>query len=169
MRRTELWRSIPCLVLMSCLYLVGSTTRRDNSSSSMAESELLAVHAADRRAHFERDVDGLLAHVGDEIVDVREGNVRRMTRDELRSRFRDYFAKARFSAWDDLAAPVVHVSPDGRLGWMIVQVHVVYTQARKNGTANATDETLAWMSAYEKRNGTWMLTAVTTTRLRSRE
>jgi ketosteroid isomerase-like protein len=166
MRRTELWRFIPCLVLMGCLYLVGSTTRRDNSSSSTAESELLAVHAADRRAHFERDVDGLLAHVGDEIVDVREGNVRRMTRDELRSRFRDYFAKARFSAWDDLAAPVVHVSPDGRLGWMIVQVQVSYTE---HGKARATDETLAWMSAYEKRNGTWMLTAVTTTRLRPRE
>ena len=124
-----------------------------------AESELLALHAADRRAHFAHDVDGLLAHVAEEIVDVRDGNVRRVTREQLRARFQQYFSTAEFTAWDDVAPPIVQVSPDGRMAWMIVKVRIAYS-ARDT---EKTDETMAWMSAYEKRNGIWVLTAVTTT------
>jgi len=139
--------------------LIGLRSSLGSDAPSVAKSELLALHASDRRAHFGHDVEGLLAHVAEEIVDVRDGNVRQIKREDLRARFQQYFSKAQFSAWDDVVPPIVQVSADGRMAWMIVKVRVAYSAK----DTEKTDETMAWMSAYEKRNGTWMLIAVTTT------
>jgi hypothetical protein len=96
-RRLGVFLAVSSCVLMTCVW-AGSTARPRSGSLSGAEAELLALHAADRQAHFSHDVDGLLAHVSEEILDVRDGDVRRMTREELQSRFREYFSKARFTA-----------------------------------------------------------------------
>jgi hypothetical protein len=49
------------------------------------------------------------------------------------------------------------------MGWMIVHVHIAYTQVDREGKKAQTDSTMAWMSAYEKRNDVWIMTAVTST------
>jgi len=147
----------------SLLQLSVLPARSPQAAVSPQEQELLAVHAADRRAHLARDVDALLLHGGPEIVEVRDGEVHRLTREQVRENFRTYFGKAHFTAWHDLSPPVVSVSPDGRLGWMIVRVHVAYWERSPEGVLKTTDEVLAWMASYERVGGTWRMTAVTTT------
>jgi hypothetical protein len=128
---------------------------------SHGEAELLALHQADRRAHFAHDVNALLAHTAARVVDVRKGKITVLSRDDLGNRFAEYFRRADFSAWDDVQPPIVHVSSDGRTGWMIVRVRISYTDTEPAGKKTMHDETMAWMSAYEKQNGVWMMTAVT--------
>jgi hypothetical protein len=127
------------------------------------KAELLALHSADRRDHLERNVDSLLARIAWPLFDVRKGKISRTSRDEMRSRFADYFRRAEFSAWDDVEPPVVRVSPDGKMAWMIFRVRIAYTETQPSGKRTKQDSIIAWMSAYEKQNGKWLLTAVTST------
>jgi hypothetical protein len=130
-----------------------------------AKAELLALHQADRRAHFARDVNALVAALPPEFkfTFVRDGRIETQSRDNLRHRFTEYFLGAEFSAWDDLEPPIVHVSPDGRMGWMIVRVKIAYTKTDATGAKSKEETVMAWMSAYEKRDGKWLHVANVTT------
>jgi hypothetical protein len=49
------------------------------------------------------------------------------------------------------------------MGWMIVRVRIAYTETDASGKKTNENTVGAWMSAYEKQNGTWIMTAVTST------
>lgn len=137
----------------------------DDTSSAIqrrAETELLALHQADRHAHLQHDVNALISHLGTTLIDVHDGKIQRITRDDVRKRFVEYFRTSQFVAWDDVEPPIVRASPDGRSGWMIVRVHIVYNETSASGQSR-NDSVLAWMSTYEKKNGVWILETVTTT------
>ena len=135
----------------------------ENSVQRQATVELLALHRGERRAHLDHDVEALLVHLGPELLDVRDGRVNRMSKNDVRVRFVEYFKHSQFWAWDDVEAPIVHVSPDGKMGWMIVQVRIAYTETDVSGKKTNQDSVAAWMSTYEKQNGNWIMTAVTST------
>ena len=135
----------------------------DANIQRRGEAELLALHQADRRAHFTHDLNALLAHTAANVIDVRNGKVTVLSRADLSKRFAEYLRRAEFSAWDDVQTPIVQVSGDGRTGWMVVRVHIAYTETNSAGEQMPHDETMAWMSAYEKQSGKWMMTAVTST------
>jgi ketosteroid isomerase-like protein len=133
---------------------LASLSRLD--AGSTAKAELLALHQAARRAHFNRDVDAILANMGPDFTFVREGKIRAMSHDDVRKQFTEYFQGAEFSAWDDLDPPIIHVSPDGQMGWMVVRVRVAYTKSDSSGKKSQNESVIAWMSAYEKRDGKWL-------------
>ena len=147
------------IVLLTSLNMAG----QQSQAQSQAEAELLSLHTEERRAHFDHDVQALLAHVAPEVVDVRDGRVNHMSREDVRARFLAYFKRAEFSAWDDVDPPIVRVSSDGKMGWMIVRVRIAYTETDAFGKKTKQDSVGAWMSAYEKLNGNWIMTAVTST------
>lgn len=126
-------------------------------------AEVLAVHQADRRANFNHDIEDLVARAAPETLDVRDGQINRMTREDVRKRFTEYFWSAEFSAWDDVEPPVVRVSPDGRMAWMIVRVRISYTETEASGKKKPVQSIDAWMAAYEKQAGKWVMVAVTST------
>ncbi len=153
--------SLLLAVILATLAVVAQQHPR--AAQQKAEAELLALHQGDRRAHFKHDINALLAHVGSQLVDVRDGKVAVMSREDIRAKFADYFSHAEFSAWDDVQPPVVRASDDGMMGWMIVRVRIAYTEKDRSGIKSKHDSTAAWMSAYEKRNGNWVMTGVTST------
>jgi hypothetical protein len=155
--------SLRCVIFFGLLLTPWAITAADSSAKQKAEAELLQVHQEDRRAHLQRDVKALLAHAGPQLIDVRHGKVHMMSLGEVRAKFTDYFSRTEFSAWDDVEPPIVHASDDGRMGWMIVRVHIAYMQVAPSGKKPRSDSTMAWMSAYEKRDGVWIMTAVTST------
>jgi Domain of unknown function (DUF4440) len=128
-----------------------------------AEAELLALHQADRRAHFARDVDAMVATLPEKFIYVRDGKIEVESREDLRSKFAEYFRNSEFTAWDDLEPPIVRASPDGRMGWMVVRVKVAYTKTGESGKKSSEETVMAWMSTYEKREGKWMHVANVTT------
>ena len=150
---------LPTLLLYS---FVGKSFA-ESPAQKKAEGELLALHQADRRAHFEHDIDGLLRNLGGELLDVRDGKINHLSREDVRKKFVEYFQSAQFTAWDDLEPPIVRVSDDGSMGWMIVRVRIAYTEKDSSGKKAVHDDTMAWMSTYEKREGHWTMTAVTST------
>lgn len=147
--------------------LVSSSVKRPAKLSvdveAAAKAELLALHQADRRAHFAHDVDALVATLPDTFTYVRDGKVELQSKESIRKRFTEYFRGTEFTAWDDLEPPIVHVSPDGQMGWMIVRMKIAYTKTDAAGTKSSEQDVMAWMSAYEKRDGKWLHVANTTT------
>ena len=101
--------------------------------------------------------------MGPEFTTVHEGNIRVMSREDVRKQFTEYFRGAEFSAWDDLEPPIIRISPDGKMGWMIVRVRIAYTKTDAGGATSKEDTVMAWMSAYEKHDGKWLLVANATT------
>jgi hypothetical protein len=123
-----------------------------------AKAELLAMHQADRRAHFHRDVDALVGSLPPDfrLISVRDGKIQTQSPDDLRKRFTQYFRGAEFSAWDDLEPPIIHVSPDRQMGWMVVRVKIAYSKTDAAGKITQEHSVIAWMSAYEKHEGEWL-------------
>ena len=84
-------------------------------------------------------------------MDVRDGRVSRMSRDDVRNRFLEYFKQSQFSAWDDIDPPIVHASPDGQTGWMIVRVRIAYAETDAAGKRVNQNSVGGWMSPTRTR------------------
>lgn len=155
-----------CIVVVVTLGSLVSQVAIDAAPSlaqSEGEAQLLALHRSERRAHFAHDTQWFLDHMKSQILDVRDGRINELSREEVKRRFTDYFRAAKFSKWDDVSPPVVRISPDGQMGWMIVRVRIAYSGTDASGKPVKEDSVLAWMSTYEKMTGKWLMTAVTTT------
>lgn len=119
-------------------------------------AELLRQHKLAREAHFKRDANVLVASMAPETIYVRDGKVETRTRGENLERFKKYFASAEFSEWDDLMPPVIRISPDGKMAWMIVRMKGKYTQTSENGEKSTEEFVCAWMTTYEKQGSKWI-------------
>jgi hypothetical protein len=112
---------------------------------------LLELHANVRRAHFETDVEQLLANDAEESINVRDAKVVRRRREEDVRRFTEYFDGATYHEWDDIEPPIVSISNDASLAWMIVNVRV-----RRTKDGEELRFRYAGISTYEKRDGRWI-------------
>ncbi len=155
------------LLMLDVMLLLGSVksslTQARETVQEQGINEIADLHRAERRAHFDHDIEALLSTLGPSLIDVREGQITRMSREDVRRRFTEYFHMAKFSSWDDLEPPIIRVSPDGQMAWMIVRVRIVYTQTETSGKQTAQHTTGAWMAGYEKRAGKWLMVAVSST------
>jgi hypothetical protein len=130
-----------------------------SNATEQARQELLAIHAADRRAHFATDASALVARQAESFVYVGDGAIQRIARDDMRQTFERYFKNATYSEWDDLEPPIVQVSPDGGLGWMITRTKVRRMQVDESGAAHEREFIYAGIMTYEKQAGQWVRTA----------
>ena len=120
------------------------------------KAELLKVHQTDREAHFKTDVEMILLHSADEFISVSSGRVERSTRRALREFFEGYFKNAKYYEWDDLEPPVVRISNDASMAWMIVRTKVSRTQKDDAGAERRRQFVYAGIMTYEKQNGKWV-------------
>ncbi|MFN8588020.1 MAG: hypothetical protein U0704_09495 [Candidatus Eisenbacteria bacterium] len=123
-----------------------------------ARPVLLALHERVLEAHRRSDVEGVLADEGDGYTLANRGELAHPTLAERRSRMGPYLQRTRFRRYSDLTAPVVSVSPDGRQGWVIVQVEAEGTQVRDGGGEAELKFVSAWIELYERRDGRWWRT-----------
>lgn len=89
-------------------------------------------------------------------ISVRDGKIETQSSDDLRTQFTNYFQGAEFSAWDDLEPSIIHVSPDGQMGWRVVRVRIAYPKTDSAGKKTRERSAIAWMSVYEKQEGKWL-------------
>lgn len=141
-------------VFLASLFLSGAATSPVDLEKERAE--LLKLHKLAREAHFKRDAGALVSSFATETINVRDGRVETRTRAESLRRFEKYFAGAEFTEWDDLMPPVIRISPDGKMAWMIVRLKGKYTQTNENGEKSAEEFVCAWMSTYEKQGSKWI-------------
>jgi hypothetical protein len=138
---------------------MNKNTVLSENMSEQAKQELLTLHLHERQAHFATDVDALVAPFAESIINVRNGVVQHITREYMRQTFTQYFKNATYHEWDDLHPPIVHVSPDGKLGWMITQTKVRRDHIDEAGVKHERAFIYAGITTYEKREDQWICTA----------
>lgn len=126
-------------------------------------AELLRIHDLHRQAHVERRADLLVSTFADTFRSISGGTVDAPTRADSRERFQAYFDRSTFLAWDDLAAPIIRISPDGRMAYVIVQKEVRVTTPDGSGAVSEAHTEYAWLEVYEKDDGVWRLHAIAST------
>lgn len=152
-------RSVLSILAASILVLTDAAF-----AASTPRDEVAARHALEREAHMDRNVDLLLSLFADDFVMIDGGEVKRPTLEEQRGRFSAYFGAVSFHKWDDLVAPVIHVSADGTLASVVVRKEVVLVLADAPADAKSERAVFAWMETWAKRKGRWQLVAMASTR-----
>lgn len=107
--------------------------------------------------------DRMVASFDDSLRFVAAGEVTVVTPSENQARMQAYFDRSTFQAWDDIAPPILRISPDGRMAYTIVQKRVRLTAPDSTRRPVAEDVVYAWIEMYEKPDDRWILMAIAST------
>jgi hypothetical protein len=77
----------------------------------------------------------------------------------MKASFDDYFKNAKYYEWDDLEPPIVRISDDASMAWMIARTKVRRTQKLATGEEKERAFVYAGIMTYEKRQGKWVRVA----------
>jgi hypothetical protein len=127
-----------------------------NRDSTPSDAERLrALHEKAMLAHRRSDVEMLLEDEEADYVVASRGEITHPSLEERRARLGLYLGSTRFEEYRDAVEPVVRVSPDGILGWVVVQVSARGVQTSAKGQKVPIQFMSAWIELYEKRDGKW--------------
>jgi hypothetical protein len=73
--------------------------------------------------------------------------------------FTEYFRDAKYYEWDDVEEPIVRVSNDASMAWMITRTKVRRVQKNADGAEKEAKFVYAGIMTYEKRDGRWVRAA----------
>jgi len=122
---------------------------------------LLKLHAQDRDGHLKGDAEQLTAPLAPMFTEVVGGHATVMSRDDAKQHFAEYLKSVKFTHWDDAADPVIRISPDGKMAYMIVQtkaeVAAIDHPETKRAFLNSAIQT------FEKGPTGWQMTAIAAT------
>lgn len=118
---------------------------------------LLGAHETILAAHRTSNVGAWMDVETDTIVVGSRGGIQ-MVDGAGRRRMREaYLGSTQFSAYRDVGEPVVRVSADGTLGWVIAEVEVKGSRRMPDGATRDIDEAWVWIELYEKQAGRWRM------------
>jgi hypothetical protein len=141
------------------LLAVASCTPAPDLAADRAE--LLRLHEQARIAHLQKRAD--LMGFADSLMTVARGAVTVRSAAENAARFQAYVDRSTFQEWDDLAPPLIRISPDGGMAYVVVRKSVRLTAPDSSGVAQPEHTVFAWVEVYEKRGGQWTRTLVAST------
>jgi hypothetical protein len=148
-------------ILVFCIVvsLVAACENIADSQSVELESEkqaLLDMHMADRQAHFDTDATALFENSLDTFIWVGNAQIIRISKADATQRFEENFSGATYSSWDSLDEPIIRISDDGTLAWMITKLEVRRTKKDASGEEVPEGFTYAGIMTYKKVGGKWL-------------
>ena len=146
-----------CLILILAGLFVGAATASDLEQDRQS---LLASHTVERQAHLQGDADLLAGEMADQVVNVEDGKVEVLTREEMRRQFAHYFRQVKYSSWDDSIAPRVNISPDGHMAWIVIEVKARLSDLSGPGAGRQRGFNSSWIATYEKHGVKWQVTGI---------
>ncbi|HNB58175.1 MAG TPA: hypothetical protein PKV06_14470 [bacterium] len=150
--------------LLMIAFLVPCIGCRVNPDLEAEKTELLRLHEAQRRAHFDRNVDPMTEGHVPQRIQISGGELSYTTPEQTRARFERYFGRVEFLRWDDTIEPIIVVSDDATLANTFVQKLVVVSYQDERGAKQLDTTRFAWTTTYRKINDQWQMIAVTSTR-----
>lgn len=145
-------RNVP--LLLALLFMACTSTVSTLLPSN--EQQLLELHQAGLTAHLKNDVDVLLAGQADDFLLVNRGEISLPTKEQRRQFLAPYLAATKFDFYRDTVAPIVKVSRDGSLAWVVASVEARGTSATPDGGHASLEFKVAWVELYERRGAEWV-------------
>jgi hypothetical protein len=124
-------------------------------NSELEKARLLHLYERSLRAHFENDARTFLAEYASQWYEVRNAGVRLRTKEEAFPAIEQYFKRTHFSTISEIAAPIIHISTDASMAWVIGDIRVRAAQDVSDEKEQNFSFRCAWVSIYEKQEGEW--------------
>ncbi len=144
--------TILLLIQLAVVASIGCATNKDREADIAA---LEAMHAGVLEAHRSGDIGAWMAQEADTVVSANRGVISFSSHEERRTRRERYLNTTTFDVYRDLRPPIVMVSEDGTLGWVIAEVEMKGTASSAGGARTPVEAIWAWIELYEKRAGVW--------------
>lgn len=147
------------LIFYLFIYLITACNNKsDNQPVDLGKEKqaLLAIHMADRQAHFDTDANALFENTLDTFTWVGNAQIIHISKTDVIKRFEQNFSGVTYSKWDKLEEPIVRISDDGTLAWMITKVEVKRTKQDENGEEVPEEFIYAGIMTYKKVDGKWL-------------
>jgi sulfatase modifying factor 1 len=129
-----------------------------------AVNEILRMHYRDRFAHFNRDASIIFSQFADEYFSVGNGRLTAPDREAGRKRMQSYLDASTFLEWDDITPPVIRVSDDGSMAFVLVHKKVRLRAKGSDGKEREETEVYAWSTILRRIGGAWKVASVASTR-----
>ena len=142
------------LLLIAALLLSSCQQRADREE---LREEILGIHQELIKAHLEKNPELLVNNLSDTYISVKEGDILRPGKDEVRAGLTDYITNTTFTEYKDLQEPVIGFSDDGTVAWAIVKVKVKGYRKQEDGSERETDFTCAWLTIYRRVKNDWVV------------
>jgi hypothetical protein len=139
----------------TAVLVVASCAACTSGSRSSDEERLLKLHEAGMQAHRDGNVRALLDTQAEDVVLLNRGEITSPTMQEREDVLGPYLSSTRFEYYRDAIPPIVKVSRDGSLGWVIVQVEARGVRETAQA-AEPIEFAVAWIELYEKRGQDWI-------------
>src|SRR3954454_20105386 len=149
-------KAFALLLFIAC---AGSASAEPSADMDKEKAELLRIHKSDRAAHFQTDVDRLLENSPEEFISVGRGKINRSSKEDAHKMFTGYFRDAKYYEWDDVEEPIIRISNDASMAWMITRTRVRRVQKKPDGVEQEEKFVYAGIMTYEKRDGRWVRVA----------
>lgn len=137
------------------LAILLSPSCRHRPDFEAEQRAIMALHNAQRQAHFEKNVALLFGDSLADYTEVNRGFVKKPTFTERKARFQAYFDAVDFIKWDDVSAPEFSFSEDATMATTVVDKEVI-TRNKLEGHRLDTAR-YTWIAVYKKHHGTWRL------------
>ncbi len=124
-------------------------------NSEQEKSRLLQLYKSSLQAHFEHDARTFLAEYASQWYEIRNAGVRLRTKEEALPAIEQYFQRTHFYDISEIAAPIIHISADASMAWVIGEIHVRASQEGPDKKERNFSFHCAWVSIYEKQEGQW--------------
>jgi ketosteroid isomerase-like protein len=147
--------------LIISLLVFCACTAQSNRSKDL--KQLQQLHEQQKKAHLEKRVALLTEMFAPDFINIDSGNIDRPTKEQSRKRFQSYFDQVEFIAWKDIEDPIIRISKDGTMAYVIVHKFVHLKIPQPDGKTVESKTTFAWMEAWEKISGDWKMKAIAST------
>lgn len=124
-------------------------------NSEQEKTKLLQLHKSALQAHFEKDAGTFLAAYASQWYDVRNTGIRLRTKEEALPAIEQYFQRTHFTDISEITSPIIHLSADASMAWVIGDIRVRASQDQSDGKERDFSFRCAWVSIYEKHEGEW--------------
>jgi hypothetical protein len=140
---------IAVIVILLCF-----SCKRDVDKEEL-KRELLAIHQDLIRAHLTNDPAVCVPVLSERFASVKDGEITYPGREEMMAGLTDYITNTTFSEYRDLQEPLIGLSEDGTVGWVIARVSVRGIRKQDDGTTRELSFICSWMTLYRKIHGSW--------------
>lgn len=156
----EFYRSFyRLLLLLLCIILMpGCKNSEGKRKVDLAEEEkaLFLSHVKDRQAHFDRDAEALLVNSVDSFIYVRDGKVSTSLKADRIKGMSNVLKDAEYIKWDNMESPVIRISDDGSMAWVITRLEVERMKKDSTGKQNRERFVYAGIMTYKKLEDQWV-------------
>jgi hypothetical protein len=141
------------IAVASCVLSCAQQTAVDLEREKQS---LLELYHGDREAHFNTSATALFESSLDTFTSVSNAEIMTSLRRDRINFFNNVFKGATYSKWDNTQEPIIRISDDASMAWMINRIEVRRTKENEDGTIASEGFIYAGITTFKKVNGRWM-------------